>query len=177
LNGHQTENSLGRHHSSTGALSVAMKFSWQLFGRIFLMISCIFLGLLIDLGWKEISSGYKRNFLNQAQDLPMDDVFLPKIQLRSQSEMIQEAEEEYRKLTSSSSRWVSYWNTTDAIVDSKPLSGSISVTEIPLVRIRANCSCQSPQQTLKQLFSPQGLHLLHSVTLRLSLSLPLCCIL
>jgi hypothetical protein len=131
------------------------------------MTCCIFIGLLVDLGWKEISSGYKRNFQNQTL---LDD-FQPKVELRSLDFLIHEAEEEYRRLMTSTSQWITYWNSTEAIIDSKPLSGSISITEVPLIRIRANCSCQSSQQILKQLFSPRGFHLFHSVFLSLLSSL------
>jgi hypothetical protein len=36
--------------------------NWRFFGKVFVTVSCIFLGLRIELGWKEVSFGYKRNY-------------------------------------------------------------------------------------------------------------------
>lgn len=126
----------------------------------------ILVGVLIDLGWKEISSGYKRNY----QNVNKLDEFQSKIELQESQLIFHQMEKEYRGLLESDSNWIPYWNSTEGIVDSKPLSGLIYITEVPMVRIRANCSCNSPQTLLRQIFSTAGMLLLQSVIIFISLS-------
>lgn len=168
--------------------------------KIFVTVSCIFLGLLIDLGWKEISLGYKRNYqtkygnrngsgngneahgsLEEPQS-PQQRLgllsFHSQIEWKGNHEMMfQEIHQEFQSLlmsselesdTNTARDWIISWNQTDeAVIDSKPLSGvtiPMSVTEVPLVRIRVNCSCRNPQELLNKFFSPSGLSLLHMVS-------------
>lgn len=138
-----------------------MRWNWKVWAKILLTVIGILIGLLVDLGWKEISSGYKRNFQNSVKL----DVFQSNIVLTRDTDLVQDMEREYRTLMESNVVWTPYWNSTEAIVDSKPVSGIISVAEVPLVRILVNCSCKSPQYLLRGIFSPPGMSLLHSVSL------------
>jgi hypothetical protein len=147
--------------------------NWRFFGKVFVTVSCIFLGLLVELGWKEISFGYKRNYQSNVtfdhhEQQQAVSSFHSRVQWKQNDSWIfEEIEREFRSLVSCESDWILSWNSSEAIVDSKPLSGaaiSMSVTEVPLVRIRINSSSQNPQHLLNKLFTPQGLSLLHLVS-------------